>query len=285
VLGTVDGVSPARVTIVSDTHLSLSAPEANTNWDAVVQHVESKQPDVVIHVGDLSLDGSNHADDLRHARSQLDRLPVAWYAVPGNHDVGDNVSAGSPEESVTTERTERWLDIIGADLWSLELNGWTVLALNAQLFGSGLDAEAAQWSWLEDRLGALGPQDPIAIITHKPITAGDTELATAPAFRFIPSEARSRLGDLFADRRVRLVVSGHVHQYRILDLDGTRHLWAPTTWSVLPDNIQSTIGVKRCGIVTLELGDGAVEPKLVEPAGIEQLTAFVNVPDRYAHLH
>jgi 3',5'-cyclic AMP phosphodiesterase CpdA len=274
------------VTIVSDTHLSLSAPEANANWDAVVRHVESTMPDVVIHVGDLSLDGANHADDLRHARQQLDRLPVDWYAVPGNHDIGDNPSPTSLEESVNEVRNERWLDIIGADLWSLELDGWTVLAVNAQLFDSGLDAEDAQWAWLDDQLAALNPNDPFALITHKPIAAGASEIAAAPGYRFVPPVARSRLAERFADHELRLVVSGHVHQFRVLDIDGTRHLWAPTTWSVLPDDMQRTIGVKRCGIVTIELGDGAaVEPHLVEPDGMAQLTAFVDVPDRYPHLH
>lgn len=278
-------VATGRVTIVSDTHLSPDAPEANDNWDAVVRYVDVVAPDLVIHVGDLSLDGAHDADDLHHARWQLDRLSVAWHAVPGNHDVGDNPWPGSPDNStMDTDRHRRWLDIVGADHWSLELNGWMLLAINAQLFGSGLEAEAAQWAWLEQRLGEGGSEQPTALITHKPIAATDVELADAPPYRFVPPPVRRRLTDMLAGRHLALVVSGHVHQYRVIDLAATRHLWAPTTWAVLPEDVQPTLGVKRCGVVSVELGtDRRVEPRLVASEDLTQLTLFRDVPNPYQH--
>lgn len=65
-----------RVILVSDTHLSASAPQAQANWDAVVSYVGACAADLVIHLGDLSLDGAGNVVDLRHGRTQLDRLPV-----------------------------------------------------------------------------------------------------------------------------------------------------------------------------------------------------------------
>ena len=85
-----------RVILVSDTHLSPTAPEAEANWDAVLRYVGANAPDVVIHLGDLSLDGAHNAGDLHYGRRQLDRLPVPWHAVPGNHDIGDNPWPGAP---------------------------------------------------------------------------------------------------------------------------------------------------------------------------------------------
>ncbi len=124
----------ARVILVSDTHLSASAPQAQANWDAVVSYVGACTPDLVIHLGDLSLDGADNAVDLRHGRTQLDRLPVAWRAVPGNHDIGDNPGPGAPAGiAVDAARQQRWLDIVGPDHWSATISGWTVLAINAQL--------------------------------------------------------------------------------------------------------------------------------------------------------
>ena len=118
--------------------------------------------------------------DLRHGRTQLDRLPVAWHAVPGNHDIGDNPWPGAPEGiAVNAGRHQRWLDIVGADHWSVTAGGWVLLAINAQLLGSGLAAEAAQWSWLEDQAGSHRGRQPVALITHKPVTATGTELAAA----------------------------------------------------------------------------------------------------------
>lgn len=168
-----------RVILVSDTHLSQVAPEATANWDAVLRHVGTAAPDIVIHLGDLTLDGAHNGADLEYGRLQLDRLPVAWYAVPGNHDVGDNPWPGAPADvTIDAVRHRRWLDIVGADHWSLTVNGWTMLAINAQLLGSGLEAEARQWSWLEEQLSKRDTDHRLGLIAHKPVAAADAELAT-----------------------------------------------------------------------------------------------------------
>jgi 3',5'-cyclic AMP phosphodiesterase CpdA len=79
-----------------------------------------------------------------------------------------------------------------------------------------------------------------------------------------------------------LVISGHVHQYRMLTLGRTDHLWVPTAWAVIPDHAQPVLGVKRCGIVSLTLAAPApAEQALVEPGGLEQLILTVNEPDPY----
>jgi 3',5'-cyclic AMP phosphodiesterase CpdA len=272
-----------RVILVSDTHLSPTAPEAEANWDAVLRYVGANAPDVVIHLGDLSLDGAHDPGDLRYGRRQLDRLPVPWHAVPGNHDIGDNPRPGAPADfTVDAGRCQRWLDIVGADHWSLTVNGWTLLAINAQLPGSGLVAEAGQWSWLGEQLSGLGDNQRAALITHKPVTASDTELADSPDYRFLPRSAHDRLRGLHGQTQLALVMSGHVHQYRRLRLDGTDHLWVPSTWAVLPDQAQPTLGAKRCGIVSLDLAsDTSPEPVLVEPDGIAQLTVGTDIPDPY----
>jgi len=276
-------VAAAHVILVSDTHLSASAPQAQANWDAVVSYVGARAPDLVIHLGDLSLDGAGDAMDLRHGRAQLDRLPTPWRAVPGNHDIGDNPWPGAPAGiGVDAARHQRWLDVVGADHWSMTVGGWTVLAINAQLLGSGLEAEAAQWSWLEEQAGRRRGHQPVALITHKPVTAPRTELAAAPPHRFWPSSAGGRLARLFGGTPPALVMSGHVHQYRLLRLDGTDHLWVPTTWAVLPDQVQPVLGAKRCGIVSFTFTTGTpAQPEFIEPDGLEQLTVTVNLPDPY----
>jgi len=226
-------VAAVRVILVSDTHLSASAPRAQANWDAVVSYVGACAPDLVIHLGDLSLDGAGNAADLRYGRSQLDRLPVAWRAVPGNHDIGDNPWPGAPA-------------------------------------GIAVDA------------GRHRGRQPVALITHKPVTATGTELAAAPPYRFWPPPARGLLARLFGGTLPALVMSGHVHQYRLLRLDGTDHLWAPTTWAVLPDHAQPVLGAKQCGIVSLTLTTGnPAEHELIEPDGLEQLTVTIDLPDPY----
>lgn len=108
-------MAAARVILVSDTHLSAAAPQAQANWDAVVSYAGACAPDLVIHLGDLSLDEARDAMDLRYGRAQLDRLPAPWHAVPGNHDVGDNPSPGTPAGiAVDAGRRQRWLEVVGA---------------------------------------------------------------------------------------------------------------------------------------------------------------------------
>jgi predicted phosphodiesterase len=276
-------VTAARVILVSDTHLSPAAPEAQANWEAVLGYVAGSDPDVVIHLGDLTLDGAHDPGHLAHGRQQLDRLPVPWHAVPGNHDIGDNPWPGAqPGSTVDTGRRQRWLESVGPDQWSLTADGWMLLGMNAQLLGSGLEAETTQWSWLEDTLSQHRDDQRIALITHKPVTAADAEIAAAPVYRFWPESAWRRLRGMLAGWSPVLVISGHVHQFRMLGIDGADHLWVPTTWAVLPDRAQPVLGLKRCGIVSLTLSSDA--PKralLVEPEGMTQLTLTENLPDPY----
>jgi 3',5'-cyclic AMP phosphodiesterase CpdA len=269
-----------RVILVSDTHLSPSAAEAQANWEAVLRYVAAAAPDVVIHLGDLTQDGAHDPGHLDFGRQQLDRLSVPWHAIPGNHDIGDNPWPGAPGGfTVDAARRQRWLDVIGADHWSLPLDGWTLLAINAQLLGSGLEAEATQWAWLEEQAGRRSAGRQIAVATHKPVTSTVAEVASSPPYRFLPSPGRDRLADLLS---APLVISGHVHQHRLLHLDGTSHLWVPTTWAVLPDEAQPLLGAKRCGIVSLDLATGTPpQPELIEPAGLAQLTLTRDLPNPY----
>lgn len=273
-----------RVIFVSDTHLSPDAPEAAQNWASVVRYVTTAAPDLVIHLGDLSLDGARNPADLDHARAQLELLPVPWIAVPGNHDIGDNPLPGTPDGLAVTEaRRQRWLKVVGADYWSLSIADWTLLAVNSQLADSGLAAEASQWSWLADQLRRADTGQRIALLAHKPFIASEAELGAAPRYRFWPAASRDRLRHLFAGRPPALFVSGHVHQSRELRIDGTSHVWAPTTWAVLPDHAQPVFGAKRCGVLSLSFGAGlAPQPEFCEPDGIRQLTLTADITDPYA---
>jgi len=89
-------VGVTHVIVVSDSHLSARVPESERNWSAVLRHIEAAGPDLVVHVGDLSLDGTHDPEDLVYARAQLDRLSARWMAVPGNHDIGDIPASVTP---------------------------------------------------------------------------------------------------------------------------------------------------------------------------------------------
>ncbi len=267
----------ARLTVVSDSHLSTRTPEADDNWTAVLAHVSASRPDLVVHAGDLSLDGAHGSTDLEFARSRLDRLTIGWLAVPGNHDVGDNPWPG--HDSISDQSRDRWLATVGQDRWTTDLDGWRLIGINAQLLDSGLAAEADQWAWLESQVDAA---DRVALVLHKPITDDEDELADSPGYRYVPPGPRRRLLDLIRSAPIDLVISGHVHQHRQLEFDGVRHAWAPTSWALLPENAQRTIGVKQCGVLSVELDGPAAHVEFVEPPGLRQLTMTENIPNPYA---
>src|SRR5207342_1718492 len=120
-----------------------------------------------------------------------------WRAIPGNHDIGDNPRPDQPDdEAVDDQRRDRWLDTIGPDWWSERLDGWTIVAIDAQLFGSDLAAEAEQSEWLEHQLRGAADDAHVLLMSHKPVAGPADELASAPPYRFLPPAARAWLGDL-----------------------------------------------------------------------------------------
>ncbi len=270
--------------VVSDSHLASRAPDAEANWSAVVTHVARTAPDLVLHLGDLSCDGANRPRDLSYARDQLDRMAAPWLAVPGNHDIGDNPLPHLPADvAINDARRGRWLEHIGIDWWSAEVGDWRLIAIDAQLFGSRLPAEAEQWDWLSAELQQHDPGRSLAFITHKPLMASDEEMAVAPPHRFVPREARRRIVDLLRPVRVGIFLSGHVHQYRDLDFGHTPHVWVPTSWAILPDSEQPRLGRKRCGVLSLEFTGSGVSYALVEPDGIRHFTIGEDTPNPYPH--
>jgi 3',5'-cyclic AMP phosphodiesterase CpdA len=266
-------MSPSRVVVVSDSHLTARVANTDRNWEAALRHIDAAAPDLVIHVGDLSMNGTHDPQDLRHGLAQMKRVPAPWRVVPGNHDIGDTNSALiDPDDVVTADRVARWNDLFGPDRWAVDLDRWRLVGVNAQLFGTGLPGEAEQWDFVDDALNGTHPTDQrLLFVTHKPIAAPEPELAGGPPYRFVPSPARDRLWERVRAAGVEVVLSGHVHQSRALQLHGVSHLWAPTTWAVLPETMQQTIGTKRCGLMELELPDeGSLAHRFVEPEGLAQ---------------
>ena len=109
-----------RIIQISDTHLSPGKTHFADNWAPLADWIAAQRPDLVIHTGDVTVDGAGAEDDLAYSAGLLRGLGVSWRAVPGNHDVGD---ARHPRQPVTPERLAMWRRRFGPGPLGQEVGG------------------------------------------------------------------------------------------------------------------------------------------------------------------
>ena len=252
-----------RIALIADSHLSLRAPECVANWHAARRAVERLSPDLTVHLGDISLDGQTHPEELGFAAELVQRWPSEMRCLPVNHDMGD----GSGEAPLDDALLASYLHLFGPDHWSLTVDGWQLLGINAQLLGSGTAQELAQWRWLEALACADAAPTRTALFLHRPLARvrpGDPK----DVRRFVPQAARERLLGGPLKPSLRLVLSGHTHQFLDVVAAGVRHVWMPSSGFVLPDEMQARVGEKLVGIGLLELDGETMRFDLCCPDGM-----------------
>lgn len=253
-----------RLVQVSDIHLSRKRAYFMDNWDVFVEQMRADPPDRIYVTGDLCVNGPNEPDDIAFAREQLDRLPVPWKALPGNHDSGElppDTRLGKP---LTSERREIWLEHFGPDYWYEDIGAWCFVGLNAQLIGSGLREERSQWDFLESVTRGAEPRA-LGIFLHKPLFLRQPE-ETDQMLSALPPEGRRKLLDLCARHRVRFVASGHLHCYRSMRHGGLRLIWAPGTSFVSSvKSMPAPRALRRAGYVEYRFSGKRFTTRLVEP--------------------
>ena len=259
-----------RLTQISDTHLARRHPSLTDNFDRLRDHIDATRPDLVVNSGDLAFDGPTHRDDLEFAKTLHAAMPVAWRALPGNHDIGDNPTklGPVPAQPATEARLQDYRAIFGEDRWRFEAAGWVFIGLNSLVMNSGLASEAEQFDWLASELSEISGR-PLALFLHKPLylnAPDDPELA-ATSIRYVPLPARSRLVEMLGTVDLRLVASGHVHQRRDFTFSRIRHVWAPSAGFVISDARQEVIGIKEVGLVEYRFQPDRFEVRHVRAPG------------------
>lgn len=237
-----------RIAQICDTHLSRDRPFFVANFERAAAAVSASAPDLVLNTGDMALDGVAEDSDLAEARCLHKAFALPMRFIPGNHDLGDGGDVtGSTETPISDASRERYLRHFGADYWSMDVPGWRFIAINAQLLASDLAAAAQQLDFIAGAARAADGRR-LALFVHKPLfDASPAE--TAVTGRFVNPGPRSRLLEAFGEQHPAVVASGHVHQYRSTERDGTRHVWAPSTGFIIPDARQPRYGEKDVGYV------------------------------------
>jgi len=253
-----------RIVQISDTHLSPGKAHFAKNWPPLAAWVAAQNPDLVIHTGDVTVDGADAEEDLQHASELMQALGVRVLAVPGNHDVGD---AGHPAQPVSDERLARWRAHFGPDRWIEDVEGFRLVGLDAMLLGSDDHEEAAQAAWLDVAMReARGRQ--IAWFLHRPLFLDSPDEGDTGYWSVKPGP-RARLMDLVRRYSVSLVASGHLHKAHQMRRDGTRYLWAPASSFLVGSGIQPRMpGEKRLGAVLYELDGAVLEASIADVPGL-----------------
>jgi 3',5'-cyclic AMP phosphodiesterase CpdA len=265
---------------VSDTHLSQRHGWFVANWRRVRQSIAAHDggpPALVVNSGDVSVNGVGAAEDLSFAASQHERIGLAWRAVPGNHDVGEEPGAahiGQPTDAVTHQS---WADSIGPSWWSVDLSGWRLVGIDAFLFGTGMEAEAKQEEFVVRAVGEA--PGPVGIFTHKPLCIETLdEAGVDPVWTMHPAGLALLSGITRGVRSpVRFVATGHLHQFRRRQIDGVEHVWAPSTafcgeQLVTHDSVP-TLGWLRWTFDSDRYDVELVEPPSMDRHGLEDLRA------------
>ena len=253
-----------RIIQISDTHLSRGKPHFADNWPPLAAWIAAQNPDLVIHTGDVTVDGADVEDDLRYAAELMRSLGVRFRAVPGNHDVGD---AGHPRQPVTDERLARWRTYFGPDRWIEDIEGVRLIGLDAMLLGSGNREEAAQAAWLDAVMEGAGDRE-IAWFLHRPLFLDSPD--EPDGYWSVKPEPRARLSELVRQHSVALVASGHLHKAYQTVCDGTRYLWCPaSSFLVGPETQPAMAGERWLGAVRYEVNGAALEPSIVDVPGLE----------------
>lgn len=254
-----------RIIQITDTHLSAGRAHFAGNWPPLARWIEDEQPDLVIHTGDVTIDGAGAREDMAHAARLMRDLSAPVRALPGNHDVGDALHRRQP---IDDARLARWRAHFGPDRWIEDIAGWRLVGFNALLLGSSLAEEAAQAGWLEAvTAGAAGRR--VAWFLHKPLFL-DTPEESDTGYWSVKPEPRARLMDLLRRHRVRLVASGHLHKARDFQLEGTRYLWAPASSFLVGDMQPAMPGEKRLGAVRYELDAAGLGAEIVAVPGLTE---------------
>jgi 3',5'-cyclic AMP phosphodiesterase CpdA len=260
-----------RVAQISDSHLSGAKPFFVENFNVAGAAVAASAPDLVVHTGDMSLDGVGEESDLAAARRLHDAIGLPVRFIPGNHDLGEAHDVpGSKEAPVSEASRTRYVCHFGDDFWLMDVPGWRLLAIDSQLLGSDLDAAGAQFEFVTQAAASSAGRR-LALFVHKPLfDASPAE--TAVAGRFVNPDARARLLGALGGRWPAVVASGHVHQYRASVREGAHHVWAPSTGFIIPDARQPVYGEKEVGYVEHRFEpDGSHAGAFVRVPGLKRL--------------
>ena len=186
--------------------------------------------DLLLVGGDLTRDGSIHDFELEEAKAQLDALPYAYYAIPGNMDTGNKWAPGpggtgrdDPALMMEPAQLDNFSRYFGEMPWSFVHKDVRFSGFYAAVAGSGFPHEGRMWDWLETVLPSLPPTRHHVMTMHYMLFFNKPDEPTWDLtnadeyYRWyftIDEPHRARIFEAFKKAKVEIVLSGHIHVRR-----------------------------------------------------------------------
>ncbi|WP_202359625.1 metallophosphoesterase family protein [Mesorhizobium sp. 131-3-5] len=259
-----------KIVQITDTHFSPTKPHFNGNWAPLAAWIEQSCADLVIHTGDLSVDGADKDDDIAFCMDLMREVSAPMLLVPGNHDVGHLPGSLQP---VNAGRLERWRRLVGPDYWMEDAGSWRLIGLDSLLMGFDDAEDEAQFEWLRSALESRGGRR-VALFAHKPLFVDAPGEGDTGYWSVRPAE-RQRLYDLIAAHDVALFASGHLHRAWQGRYENTSLVWGPSAAFVVGHMERDMPGERLLGAVIHQFGHQFGDTVASEIVAIPGMTAFV----------
>lgn len=252
-----------KVIQITDTHFSPSKTHFNNNWTPLLAWLEEQAPDLIVHTGDLTIDGADQLDDITFSLALMRQATAPMLIVPGNHDVGH--LPGS-QQVVDRTRLDRWNHHVGSDRFVQDIDGWRLIGINALVLGAGNELEEEQLDWLARMMADAGDRR-IALFTHKPIFVDDPHEGDTGYWSIRPAP-RARLYEMMERHDVGLVGSGHLHWAWKGAFNETSFVWAPAASFIIDKMEREMPGERLVGAVVHTFDGADVTSEIVTVPGM-----------------
>lgn len=241
-----------RIAQITDCHVS-AAPDTLyrgqdpvKNLQAVLSHVRSQNPDLVLATGDLSEDGSE--DSYRLIKDLFDLVGVPVLALPGNHDDPGLLKEHFPGSPVD-------------DIAVTENGAWQLIRVNSCLPGQPHGRVADQMlAALKKTLGKDPGRPRLLALHHQPLV---TNSPWIDKYRLM--DAGPFLDLVIGNTDVKAVIWGHIHQPFETKINQTLMLGSPSSVAnSLPGTESFTLNDEGPAYRWLELEpDGNISSEVV----------------------
>ncbi|WP_449441172.1 phosphodiesterase [Pseudomonas migulae] len=186
------------------------------------------RPDIVVISGDLVDFG--RPDEYAVLRSELERLHMPCYLVPGNHDIREHLQAAFTDHAYLPTSTGAPLD------WVVEQHPVRLIGLDTTIpdahGGHVLDS---QLRWLDEQLARRPDVPTLLILHHPPFISGIGHMDREP---FINALALERV--IARHPQVERLLCGHLHRSMQRRFGGSLSCVCPGTSHQIVLDLQPT---------------------------------------------